>query len=178
MRYVLTFVVLFLFVFSLEAQVKKEVDNGVFVTFPSDPTYNPAYPASVYMTATENCVLMAMIQRNAIPSDMYSEYIKAKQHMSNAEIEKIESGFLDNAVKGMVDLQGNTGVVKPIKVGKYSGREVFSSMINPATGNRTKTFFKSFLIRDKMLTFYVLYQKDNKEAEREREMFLNSIVIN
>lgn len=155
------------------AQTKKEIDNGLFVTFPSEPDYKTTNSASTFVTKTENCIFMVLIQRNAIPN--YSEYVKAKQKWSASEIAKVENSFLDNAVKGKLDYTGNSGNVRSIKIGKFSGRDISYSAINPATGERGMRYTKLFLVRDKAISFEVWYLNDTKTAKLERESFLNSI---
>jgi hypothetical protein len=157
----------------LNAQTKKEVDNGIFVTFPVSPEYKTTTAASTYVGKTENCLFMVIIQRNAIPN--YAEYVKAKQDWTDAEIEKVENSFLDNAVKGKLDYSGNKGIVSTIKIGKYSGRKIDYSAINPTTGERGKRFTKLFLVRDRAISFEVWLLKDSQIANIEKDKFLNSI---
>ena len=155
------------------AQSKKEIDNGLFVTFPSEPEYKTTNSASTFVTKTENCLFMVLIQRNVIPK--YAEYVKAKQKWSASEIAKVENSFLDNAVKGKLDYTGNSGKVNSIKVGKFSGREISYSAINPASGERGMRYTKLFLVRDKLISFEVWYLNDTENAKQERDNFLNSI---
>ncbi|WP_110999202.1 hypothetical protein [Taibaiella soli] len=118
---------------------------------------------------------MVLIQRNAIPN--YPEYVKAKQKWTASEIEKVESSFLDNIAKGKLEYTGNQGVVTPIKIGGYRGRNIEYSAINPATGERGKRFTKVFLVRDKAINFDVWFLNDSQTAIREKDKFLNSIQV-
>ena len=170
---ILTTLLLLFCVFQLNAQIKREVDDGIFVTFPSAPEYKITTAASTYVVKSKNCLFMVIIQRNAIPN--YTEYVKAKQKWTNAEIEKIENLFLDNAAKGKLDYSGNKGNVSTIKIDKYSGRKIDYSAINPSTGDRGKRYTKLFLIRDKAVCFEVWFLKDNQTAAQEKDQFLNSI---
>ncbi len=157
----------------INAQIKTEIDNGIFVTFPVAPEYKTTTAASTYVTKTENCMFMVVIQRNAIPN--YVEYVKAKQNWTDAEIAKVENSFLDNAAKGKLDYSGNKGAVSSIRVGKYSGRKIDYSAINPVTGERGKRYTKLFLVRDKAISFEAWFLHDNQTATQEKDQFLNSI---
>jgi hypothetical protein len=157
----------------LNAQIKKEVDDGIFVTFPFSPDYKLTTEASTYVTKTENCMFMVIIQRNAIPN--YAQYVKAKQNWNAAEIEKVESSFLDNAVKGKLKYSESQGTTKAIKVGEYSGRTIYYSAINPVTGERGNRYSKIFLVRDKAISFEVWFLSNDQTAIKEKDLFLNSI---
>lgn len=155
------------------AQTKKEIDNGLFVTFPNEPEYNITSTNSSFVAKTENGIYMVLIQRNAIPN--YAEYLDAKRKWSVSEEEKIESLFLDNAIKGKLDYTGSKGTVNSIKVGKFSGRSVSYSAINPATGERGMRYMKIFLVRDKAIIFEVFQLNNSETGKQERMYFLNSI---
>jgi len=157
----------------LNAQTKKEIDNGIFVTFPVDPNYTTTPTVSNYAAKTESCLFMVIIQRDVIPN--YAEYVKARQKWTDAEIDKVESAFLDNAVKGKLDYTGNKGTVSIIKIGKYNARKIDYSAINPATGERGKRYTKLFLVRNKAVFFEVWSLSDNQTAIKEKDKFLNSI---
>jgi len=159
----------------LNAQTQKEVDDNIFVTFPVSPEYKLTTEASTYISKTANCMFMVIIQRNAIPN--YVQYVNAKQNWTAAEIEKVESSFLDNAVKGRLQYSENQGTSKPIKVGKYSGREIYYSAINPATGERGNRFSHIFLVRDKAISFEVWLLNNSLTANQEKDKFLNSITV-
>lgn len=172
-HFILITITLLCSILETNAQTKKEIDNGLFVTFPSEPEYKTTNSASTFVTKTENCLFMVLIQRNAIPN--YDEYVKAKQKWSASEIAKVENSFLDNAVKGKLDYTGNSGKVNSIKIGKFNGREISYSAINPATGERGMRYTKLFLVRDKAISFEVWYLNDSETAKQEKESFLNSI---
>lgn len=152
MKHLILFVpFIFACISQTNAQSKKEVDNGIFITFPSDPEYKTTNSASTFVAKTDNCFFMVLIQRNAIPN--YAEYVITKQKWTVTEIQKVENSFLDNAVKGKLDYTGNTGT--SIKVGKFNGRQISYSAINPASGERGKRFTRLFLVRDKAISFEV-----------------------
>lgn len=155
------------------SQTQKEVENGIFVTFPTTVEYQANTQITTYTGKTENCLFMSMVLRNQIPN--YAQYVKAKKKWTNTEIITVEDSFLDNAVKGKLDYTGNKGVVKKIKIGKFSGREVEYSAINPATGERGKRFTIILLIRDRFVNFECWYLKNNEISKIEKDNFLNSI---
>lgn len=124
----------FIFIFCLStffcfSQVQKEVENGIFVNFPNSPTYKTVQNSSSFSTKTENSLLMVIVQRNFIPN--YPQYLIAQKKWSESERKKTINSFLDNAVKGKLDYTGNLGDVSEIKIGKYYGRKLSYSAINP-----------------------------------------------
>lgn len=174
MTHIISKVLFLIFSFSqLNAQTKKEIDNGIFVTFPVDPSYTTTTTVSNFVAKTASCLVMVIILRNVIPN--YAEYVKARQNWTDAEIDKVESAFLDNAVKGKLNYTGNKGTVSIIKLGKYNGRKIEYSAINPATGERGKRYTKLFFVRNAAISFDVVFLKDNQTAIREKDKFLNSI---
>ena len=114
------------------AQIQKEIENGIFVSFPSNPTYKAVQNASTFISKTENSLLMVIIQRNIIPD--YPNYLIAQKKWTATERKKVADNFLDNAVKGKLDYTGNTGNVSEIKKGNFYGRKLSYSAINPANG--------------------------------------------
>lgn len=154
-------------------QTTKEIDNGLFVTFPNTPEYQANSQATSYVAKSDNCFFMAMVLRNQIPN--YDQYVLAKKKWTQAELKKVEDSFLDNAVKGKLDYTGNKGTVSEIKIGSFSGRKIEYSAVNPATGERGKRFSIMLLVRDKMVSFECWYLKENTTANNEKNDFLNSI---
>ncbi|MGY0393338.1 hypothetical protein ACW5R3_12370 [Bizionia sp. KMM 8389] len=155
------------------SQTKKEIDNGIFITFPVTPEYKANQKATSYIGKTENCFFITMILRNQIPN--YVQYVKAKKNWTKEETKKVESSFLNNAVKGKLDYTGNKGLVKDIKVGEFNGRMIEYSAVNPATGERGKRYSVLLLVRDKMISIECWLLKDNSTALDEKEKFINSI---
>lgn len=162
--------------FSVYSQTQKEVENGIFVTFPNTPEYKATTQATTYIVKTENCLFMTIVQRNIIPN--YAQYVQAKKKWTTAEIKKVEDAFLDNSVKGKLDYTGNKGTVSEIKIGEFSGRKIEYSAVNPATGERGKRFTIMFLVRDRVVSFECWYLKENENAKKEKDKFLNSIKSN
>lgn len=158
---------------SIFSQTQKEVENGIFVTFPSTIKYQANTQATIYTGKTENCLFMSMVFRNQIPN--YVQYVQVRKKWTKTEIKKVEDSFLDNAVKGKLDYTGNKGTVKKIKVGDFSGREVEYSAINPATGERGKRFTIMLLVRDRLVDFECWYLKNSASSKIEKDNFLSSI---
>lgn len=157
------------------SQVEKEVENGIFVKFPNNPAYKSVQNASTFSTKTENSLLMVIIQRNFIPN--YPQYLIAQKKWSEIERKKIINSFLDNAAKGKLDYTGNSGEISEIKIGKYYGRKLSYSAINPATGERAKRFSIIILVRDKLINFESWELKENSNFIEEKNNFLNSITV-
>lgn len=155
------------------SQTQKEVENGIFVTFPTNVEYQANLNATTYIGKTENCFFMSIVLRNQIPN--YAQYIQAKKKWTNSEIKKVEDSFLDNAIKGKFDYTGNNGTVKEIQVGEFNGRKVEYSAVNPAIGKRGKRFTIMLLVRDRFVSFECWYLKDNTISKIEKDDFLNSI---
>lgn len=172
MKQILT-ILLLLFSLTIFSQVKKEVDNGIFVTFPIPPEYQANTQATTYAEKTENCFFMTVVLRNQIPN--YPLYVQAKRKWTKAEIKKVEDSFLDNAVIGKLGYTGNKGNVTEIKIGEFSGRKIEYSAVNPATGERGKRFTIMLFVRDKLINFECWYLKENEISKQEKDEFLNSI---
>lgn len=162
-----------LFTFLCFSQIQKEVENGIFVSFPNSPTYKAVQNASTFSSKTENSLMMVIIQRNIIPD--YSNYALAQKKWTIAERKKVADSFLDNAVKGKLDYTGNTGNVSEIKIGKYYGRKLSYSAINPTNGERGERYSIILLVRDKLINFECWQLNANSKFITEKNNFLNSI---
>lgn len=158
---------------SVYSQTQKEVENGIFVTFPTTVEYQASTQGTTYVGKTDNCLFMSMVLRNQIPN--YPQYVQAKKKWTTAEIKKVEDSFLDNAVKGKLDYTGNKGTVSEIKIGEFRGRKIEYSAVNPATGERGKRFTIMLLVRDRLVSFDCWYLKETGNAKTEKDKFLNSI---
>ncbi len=169
-----------LFVISIScfyySQIKKEVENGIFINFPKNPIYKNVQNASTYSLKTENSLLMVIIQREFIPD--YPNFLIAEKKWSEDQRKKIINSFLDNAVKGKLNYTGNIGTVSEIKMGKYYGRKLSYSAINPASGERSERFSILLLVRDRMINFECWQMRSNKNFTIEKNEFLNSIIAN
>ena len=155
------------------SQIQKEVENGIFVSFPNSPTYKTIQNASTFSSKTENSLMIVIVQRNFIPD--YPNYIIAEKKWSENSRKKVADSFLDNAVKGKLDYTGNTGNVSEIKIGKYYGRKLSYSAINPSTGDRGERYSIILLVRDKLLNFECWELNANSDFITEKNNFLNSI---
>lgn len=167
--------VLFIHIFStlVFCQVEKEVDNGIFVTFPKAPEYSANLSASTYIAKTNNCIYIVLLQRNIIPN--YNQYVVARKNWTNAEIKIVEDSFLDNAVKGKLDYTGSVGTVNEITIGRYRGRKTEYSAINPVTGEKGRRFSIVLLVRDKLINFDCWLLNDTTDSITQKNEFFNSI---
>lgn len=175
MKNILTLILFLVNIALCFSQERKEVENGVFVTFPTGVTYKANSKSVLYQGQTKNAIFMALVMKNAMPH--YEKYVIAKRNWTKAETKRIEDMLLDNVVKGKLDYTGNTGSVSEIRIGKYNGRKVEYTAINPITGMRGKRFSILFLIRDRVVTFECMYLKNTSIAEQEKRAFFNSIKV-
>lgn len=152
---------------------RKEVENGIFVTFSNVPEYKVTTEASAYSSKTENCFYVVLIQRNAIPN--YPEFVKAEKTWTETQKKQFRDKLLDSTVKGHLDYIGVTGKVTEIKKGNFYGRKVEYSAVNPANGENGKRCLVFLSVRDKMLNFSCMLLKDNSKSLLEEEKFINSI---
>jgi len=113
----ITVSLLFLVISVFGQVTKKEVDNGVFVTFPSNPEYQITTGVSTYMAETKNCYYMVLIQRNTIP--YYPEFVKAEKTWTEAQKKQVRDSLLNGAIKGILDYTGSTRKISEIKKGTY-----------------------------------------------------------
>ena len=155
------------------SQIQKEVENGIFVSFPNSPTYKTVQNSSTFSSKTESSLMMVLIQRNIIPD--YPNYLLALKKWTENERKKIANSFLDNAVKGKLDYTGNTGNVSEIKLGNFFGRKLSYSAINPTNGERSERYSIILLVRDKLLNFECWELNKNSNFVNEKNNFLNSI---
>ena len=170
------FLILFFYTWvSAFSQEKKEVENGLYITFPTTVTYNLIQDNATYMAKTDNCIFMAIVQRNVIPD--YEVYIEAQKKWSEAEKKKVIDNLLDNAVKGKLDYTGNKGTIEDFKVGDFNGRRVLYSAINPVNGERTKRCSVILSLRDRLISFdaFFMDKEPNSKAEQEMNNFFSSI---
>lgn len=156
-------------------KLKKEIENGIFVNFPNNPIYKTVQNASTYSSKTENSLMMVIIQRNFIPD--YANYLIAEKKWSEKERKKVVNTFLDNAVKGKLDYTQNYRNVTEIKIGKYNGRKLSYSAINPTTGKRGERHSIILLVRDKLINFECWQLNSDSTFFTEKNNFLNSIKV-
>lgn len=173
MKNTITVLLLFLSISAIYGQVKKEIENGIFITFPNEPKYQATTQATTYIASTENCLFISIVQRNVIPN--YPQFLKDKKNWSNEQLKKVEDSFLDNAVKGKLDYTGNQGEVSDIKVGDFRGRKIEYSAVNPVTGKRGKRYSVILLVRDRMISCDAILNNELPISAKEKESFLNSI---
>lgn len=157
------------------SQTTKEVENGLFVTFPSTPKYQANTQATSYVGESKNCIFMVMILRNQIPN--YNQYELAKKKWTQSDVKKVEDSFLDNAAKGKLEYTGSSGIITEVKIGLFRGRKMEYNAINPVTGERGKRFTIMLLVRDKVVSFECFYLIENTISKQEKDKFLNSIKV-
>lgn len=157
------------------SQIQKEVENGIFVSFPNSPTYKTVQNSSTFSSKTESSLMMVLIQRNIIPD--YPNYVLAQKKWTENERKKIANSFLDNAVKGKLDYTGNTGNVSEIKIGNFYGRKLSYSAINRTNGERGERYSIILLVRDKLINFECWQLNANSKFTTEKNNFLNSIKV-
>lgn len=153
--------------------VKKEVGNKVYVSFPSSPTFKFVNKAGTYTAKNDDCIFIAIAQQDAMPN--YNEFVKLSAENQKKTLEL----YLDNAIKGMLIQSANEGTpFKKITIGKYSGREVSYSAMNPTTGNRTTKYVKLFFALNVVYAFQSFATQDGSSCVTEKDTFLNSITAN
>lgn len=157
------------------SQVRKEVDNGIFVTFPSAPTYTAQSYVTTYSKITDNVSYAVSIIRDAFPK--YEEYLKAQKSMSASEKALVTDNFLNNMVEGVLKQSEAKGNSKDIKIGKYVGKKICFSAINPRTGERTEREVIVISVKEKAIMFLAIQNKVtiSNSAKAEVEKFFNSI---
>ena len=170
-----TFTIIFslLLTISLFSQVKKEVENGVWVTFPDTPVYNVAQGMRQYATATEE--VLFLVQITEIPNRV--EYLTMERNLSESEKKQLSDRLLNGFVQGVMANSGNEAQVQPIKKGNFYGRKMSYSAINPATGEVGKRSVVVLDVRGKIVAFMCMQLNDSQEAHSEVNTFLNSIAV-
>ncbi|SFN09708.1 hypothetical protein SAMN05421741_101110 [Paenimyroides ummariense] len=157
------------------SQVRKEVDNGIFVTFPTVPTYTIKGYVTTYSKITENVSYAVSVIRDAFPK--YDEYLKAQINFTSSEKALVTNNFLNGLVEGTLKQSDAEGTTKDIKIGQYSGKKVVFSAINPTTGERTNREVIIISVKEKAIVFLAMHNKVSvsNSAKLEVEKFLNSI---
>ena len=157
--------------FSLFSQVRKEVENGIWVTFPKNPQYSMTQGARQYIAKTDNAV--CMVQSIDLPQR--SQYLVAERNFSEAEKKEVADSFLNNYTQGVMASSGNTAQVSPIKKGTHYGRKISYSAINPITGEVTKRCSVVLFVRAKVVSIECITIDNREQAIAEMNLFLNSI---
>ncbi len=174
-KYFKIFILFLLIPFNLHAQwVEKEVDNNLFVKFPSSPTYEYDDELSRYSAQTENC-WFAVVITDKLPKEIYAQILLLTENEQKHYINTI----LDGAVQGELYVSDNVPVnVKSFKIGKYYGREYSYSAINPKTGNKGLRYVKIISKETKIIIFYCVFLQNSQESLNEKNTFLNSLKYN
>jgi len=156
---------------SLFSQVRKEIENGIWITFPKNPQYSVTQGIQQYITQTDNAV--CMVQSIDLPQR--SQYLIAERNFSEAEKKEVADSFLNNYTQGVIASSGNTAQVSPIKKGTHYGRKISYSAINPITGEVTKRCIVVLFVRAKVVSIECIAINNSSQAIAEMNLFLNSI---
>lgn len=159
------------------SQIKKEVDNGVFITFPSSPEFKLGDNFRSYSTANNNAVFMVLV---AGPSPDYTQYLKNVHKLSFDEKEQIKESTLDSFIRGFLGQTVSKGKIDNILVGNYSGKKVKYSAIHPTLGERTNREMLVLYIKGKIICLNVFYNEisPSQISKNQVDNFFNSITIN
>ena len=158
---------------SLFSQVRKEVENGIWVTFPKNPQYSVAQGARQYSAQTDNAV--CMVQSVDLPQR--SQYLVAERNFSETQKKEVADSFLNNYTQGVMASSGNTAQISSIKKGAYYGRKINYSAVNPATGEVTQRSSIVLFVRAKVVSVECIAMNNSSKATTEMNSFLNSITV-
>ena len=156
---------------SLFSQVRKEVENGIWVTFPKNPQYSMAQGARQYFAQTDNAV--CMVQSIDLPQR--SQYLIAERNFSEAEKKEVADSFLNNYTQRVMASSGNTARISPIKKGAHYGRRISYSAINPATDEITQHSSIVLFVHAKVVSIECITINNSSQAIAEMNLFFNSI---
>lgn len=156
---------------SLFSQVRKEVENGIWVTFPKNPQYSMAQGARQYIAQTDNAV--CMVQSIDLPQR--SQYLVAERNFSETEKKEVADSFLNNYTQRVMVSSGNTARISPIKKEAHHGRRISYSAINPATGEITQRSSIVLFVHAKVVSIECITINNSSQAIAEMNLFLNSI---
>lgn len=157
--------------FSLFSQVRKEVENGIWITFPKNPQYSVKQGIQQYITQTDNVV--CMVQSIDLPQR--SQYLIAERNFSETEKKEVADSFLKNYTQRVMASSGNTARISPIKKGAHYGRRIGYSAINPATGEITQRSSIVLFVHAKVVSIECIAIDNKKQSITEMNLFLNSI---
>jgi hypothetical protein len=167
-----TTLLLLLPLFSFAQWTEVEIGNNVFVKFPHTPEYNVDNGTGAYISKTENCVFVALIQYNVIPPDTYNLIIKQSSEDQKYVINK----FLDGTIKGQLYMADKSvPAAKNINLGIFLGREVSYSEINPVTRENNVKYSRVYFILNKVYTFNCYLVNKSQNAKNEKDAFFSSV---
>jgi len=172
MRFI-TFIFSFLLTTSLFSQVKKEVENGVWVTFPNTLIYQTEQGARQYITQTDNAIFMAIIAD--VPRRV--EYLMAEKNFSEAEKKEVAESFLNHFIQGALADSESEPEIQSIKKGKFYGKKYSFSAINPINGEVTNRGNVILFVRGRAVSFQCILTNNSQRAHSEKNTFLNSISV-
>lgn len=158
---------------SLFSQVRKEVENGIWVTFPKNPQYSVAQGARQYIVQTDNAVYMVQ----SIDLPQRSQYLVAEKKLFRNSKKEVADSFLNNYTQGVMASSGNTAQISPIKKGAQYGRKISYSAVNPATGEVNQRSSIVLFVRAKVVSVECITMNNSSKATTEMNSFLNSITM-
>ena len=158
----------------LFSQVKKEVENGVWVTFPNTPIYQTEQGARQYINQTDNAIFMAII------ADIHrrAEYLIAEKNFSEADKKEVAESFLNHFIQGALANSESESEIQSIKRGKFYGKKYSFSAINPMNGEVTDRGNVILFVRGRAVSFQCVIMNNSQKAHTEKSAFLNSISVN
>ena len=156
---------------SLFSQVRKEVENGIWITFLKNPQYSVAQGTRQYITQTDNAVYMMQ----SIDLPQRSQYLVAERNFSETEKKEVADSFLSNYTQRVMVSSGNTARISPIKKRAHYGRRISYSAINPATGAITQRSSIVLFVHAKVVSIECITINNSSQAIAEMNLFLNSI---
>ena len=169
----ITIILSFLLTTSLFSQVKKEVENGVCVTFPNTPIYQTEQGARQYITQTDNAIFMAIIAD--VPRR--AEYLMAEKNFSEAEKKEVAESFLNHFIQEALADSESEPEIQSIKKGKFYGKKYSFSAINPMNGEVTNRGNVILFVRGRAVSFQCILTNNSQRAHSEKNTFLNSISV-
>ena len=169
----ITIILSFLLTTSLFSQVKKEVENGVWVTFPNTPIYQTEQGARQYITQTDNAIFMAIIAD--VPRR--AEYLMAEKNFSEAEKKKVTESFLNHFIQGALANSEDEHEIQSIKKGKFYGKKYSFSAINPMNGEVTDRGNVILFVRGRAISFQCVLINNSQKDHTEKNVFVNSISV-
>ena len=158
--------------------VRKDIGNGLSVSFPTAPDYAPNQIVSTYQAQSSDAVFMAMIMRNVIPQN-YDQFVLAESRWSEAEKKNVTYSFLNNYVNGRISSGGKHLTSSNIKIGRFYGKKFEYSAVNPITGEMGKRFVitLALLKYNKIISFECWYLNNSNASKSEKDGFFNSIKV-
>ena len=153
--------------------MKKEIEDGVWVTFPNTPIYQTEQGARQYITQTDNAIFMSIIAD--IPRR--AEYLIAEKNFSEAEKKEFAESFLNHFIQGALADSESESEIQSIKKGKFYGKKYSFSAINPMKGEVTDRGNVILFVRGRAISFQCVLINNSQKDHTEKNVFVNSISV-